>query len=207
MAWKQSDRDRQKWNYQVYRKMDYGPKIARKMRNRSPEKTLYHIHTEVKRQHEQKYKKPLQKKHFPKMPRTLITKTRRANLVDWIVDNIGLTRKQASRYNRMSLEKFRIMKERTNSFTDYVIREGAALKPGKKYKRRDVLKEIQEMMKAPTVKDFFKALRAYYRTVVGVPPDGISKFNPEKTASKQTGKQKNKSVRGGHRNPKRRGQS
>lgn len=155
------------------------------MRNRAPETTLYHIHTEVKRQHIAKVKKPLQKKHFPKMPRTLITKTRRADLIDWITENIGLTRKQASRYNRMSLEKFRIMKERTNAFAEYVIREGAATKPGKKYKRRDVLKEIQEMMKSPTVKDFFKALRAYYRTVVGVPPNGISALNPEKTTPKQ----------------------
>lgn len=82
---------------------------------------------------------------------------------------MGFSRKEASHYNRMSLEKFRIMKERTNAFAEYVIREGAVLKPGKKYKRADVLKEIQKMMKSPTVKEFFKALRRFYNTVVGVP--------------------------------------
>ena len=125
------------------------------------------------------------------MPRSLMPKVRRADIIDWIMDTMGLTRKQASHYNRMGLEKFRIMKARTNAFAEYVIREGAALKPGKKYARRDVLNEIQEMMKSPTVKDFFKALRAYYKTVVGVPPNGISKINPVKAVQKQTAKPKN----------------
>ena len=185
MAWTPQQRDRQKWNYQVYRKMGYGPKIARKMRNRAPDTTLLHIHDEVKRQHIEKWKKPLRKKDFPKMPRTLITKHKRSDIVSWIVKNIGLTRKQASHYNRMSLEKFRIMRARTDAFTEYVVACGAALKPGKKYKRADVLKEIQEIMKGATIKDFFKALRVYYGTVVGVPPDGISKIGYKKTASKQ----------------------
>lgn len=182
MAWTQRDRDLQKYNYNVYRKMGYSPKLARKMRNRSPETTLYHIHTEVKRQHETKVKKPLRKKDFPKMPKSLTTKVRRQEIVAWIVKNMGLTKKEASHYNQMSLEKFRIMKARTNAFAEYVMREGAALKPGKKFKRMDVLKDIQDLMKGPTVKDFFKALRTYYRTVVGVPPNGVQALIDKKTA-------------------------
>ena len=106
------------------------------------------------------------------MPRSLTTKVRRQDIVAWIQKNMGLTKKQASHYNQMSLEKFRIMKARTNSFAEYVIREGAVLKPGKKFKRMEVLKDIQALMKGPSVKDFFKALRSYYRNVVGIPGNG-----------------------------------
>ena len=113
------------------------------------------------------------------MPRSLTTTVRRQDIVNWIVKNMGLTKKEASHYNQMSLEKFRIMKARTNAFAEYVIREGAVLKPGKKFKRLDVLKDIQDMMKAPTVKEFFKALRRYYKTVVGVPGgNGIDGLRP-----------------------------
>lgn len=151
------------------------------MRNRAPDTTLLHIHTEVKRQYEGKVKKPLRKKDFPKMPRSLITKTARKDIVDWIVKNLGLTRKQASHYNQMGLEKFRIMRARTDAFTEYVVEFGTARYPGKKYKRGMVLKDIQALMTEPTIKGFFKALRSYYRTVAGVPPDGIQALKNKAT--------------------------
>lgn len=164
--------------------MGYSPKLARKMRNRSPETTLDIIDYEIKRQHKDKVKKPLRKKDFPKVPQTLVSKTKRKSFLTWLQSNMNLTPKQAAHFSRLGIEKQLLMKKRLDAFikTAKIISKAET---GKALSTKQILKGIWSKMKNPTTEGFFKALRAYYRSKIGVTANGLSKINPEKTISKQ----------------------
>jgi len=167
--------------------MGYSPRFARKMRNRSPETTLDVIDYEVKRQRISKIKKPLRLKDFPKVPSSLISKTKRKDFLKWLQTNMNLTPKQASHFSRLGFEKQLLMKRRLAGFIR-TAKETSKAETGKALTTKQILKGIWSKMKNPTTGEFFKALRAYYRSKIGVRPNGFQKPDSKKAISKQASK-------------------
>jgi len=97
---------------------------------------------------------------------------------------MNLTPKQAAHFSRLGIEKQLLMKKRLDAFikTAKIISKAET---GKALSTKQILKGIWSKMKNPTTEGFFKALRAYYRSKIGVTANGLSKINPEKTISKQ----------------------
>jgi hypothetical protein len=145
--------------------MGFGPKLARKMRNRSPETTFRLI--QERNAEEKEAARIAHRKaklvSLPEVPRVLIPEREKAKRRAFLENRMKMKPAEAAKWQNMNYDKWLLMRSRMTQF----------LKISKEVTGKSdkyIMRTVFRMSKSGSMKDFFIALRKWYERHVGIKP-------------------------------------